>query len=145
MAGIVWSWEFDRNRRAPIEPEAQEPPIPDEYWQRLLKAVPLTAVGFVTATTPFALSAPGNWQLLAMGLVFGLGLVFAFLEMLVLRKASWLEIGSAIGAYLVWTYAQGGLFQLIHWYQPFIAGIVAIAYAVLLGFIPKPADAKAGQ
>ncbi len=136
MAGVVWSWRFNGNKEAPAAPEANAPSIPDEFWQRLLKAVPVTAVGFVTAATPFALAASGSWITVALGVVFALGLGFAFLEMILMRKAPTLEIGVAIGAYLVWTYAQGGIFQSMHWFQPIIAGILAIAYAVLLQFVP---------
>lgn len=143
MAGIVWSWEFNRNRSEPLQPQpfAPTPPIPDEFWQRLLKAVPVTAVSFVTGATPFALAATGNQQTVLLGVVFGLGLLFAFGEMIGLRKVARLETAVAIIAYLVWTYAQGGIFQALHWYQPLVAGIVAIGFAVALQFVPaiKPA------
>ena len=138
MAGIVWSWEFNRNRPEPSlpQPYAPLPPIPDEFWQRLLKAVPVTAVSFVTAATPFALAATGTLETVLLGVVFAIGLLFAFGEMIGLRKAARLEIAVAVIAYLVWTYAQGGIFQAFHWYQPLVAGIVAIAFAVALQYVP---------
>ncbi|TLY18014.1 MAG: hypothetical protein E6K67_07845 [Nitrospirae bacterium] len=139
MAATVWSWEFNRNRQPSAEIEAAAPTVPDEFWQRLLKAVPVTAVSFITAATPFALSAPTSWTTIALGGVFVIGLVFAFMEMILMRQAPLLELSVAIGAYLVWTYAQGGLFESLHWFQPLIAGILAIAYAIFLQFIPKPA------
>jgi hypothetical protein len=143
MAGVVWSWEFNRNRPEPPQPEpfAPPPPIPDEFWQRLLKAVPVTAVSFVTAATPFALAGTGTLETVLLGAVFSAGLVFAFGEMIGLRRAGRLEIMVAVIAYLVWTYAQGGIFEAFHWFQPLVAGIVAIAFAVALQFVPaiKPA------
>ena len=134
MASVIWSWNFNANRPAPPQPQplAPTPPIPDEFWQRILKAVPVTAVSFVTGATTFALAGSGTLQTVLLGVVFGLGPIFAFAEMIVLRKAGRLEVGIAIAAYLVWTYAQGGIFESLHWHQPLVAGIVAIAFAVAL-------------
>jgi hypothetical protein len=140
MAGIIWGWEFNGNRRAPvIKDEAPPPPVPDEAWQRLLKAVPVTAVSFITSATPFWVAAEGTLRTVLVIAVFGLGLVFAFLEMTVLRKVGILEVSVAIAAYLVWTYAQGGIFDmLLHWYQPLVAGVIVVAFVTALVFVPLP-------
>jgi hypothetical protein len=139
VAATVWSWEFDRNRPAAAAgPEAlAQPPIKDEFWQRLLKAVPLQAVGFITAANALASAAADDFLILALGGVFAFGALLALLEMIVLRKAGTLEVAVALGAYLVWVYAQGGVFDALGWYQPIAAGLIALAYAALLPFIPK--------
>lgn len=136
---VVWNWNFNNNRQAPVTPDvAPPPPIPDEAWQRLLKAVPVTAVSFVTGATAFWMAADGTLRTVLMVGVFGLGLVFAFLEMILLRKVGALEVGVAMAAYLLWTYAQGGIFQSLHWYQPLVAGVLVVAFVTALVFVPLP-------
>jgi hypothetical protein len=143
MAEIIWSWEFNKNRIAPegLAAQGQEavppPPIKDEYWQRLLKAVPVQAVGFITAADALAHAAPADFLTLALGAVFVFGFVVGYLEMTVLRHATRLELGVALGAYVVWVYAQGGVFQSLGWWQPVLGGLIALGYAALLRFFPQ--------
>ena len=135
---VAWNWNFNSNRRVDIAAAVEPPPIPDAAWQRLLKAVPVTAVSFVTGATPFWVAAEGSLRTALLVTVFTLGLLFGVVEMTYLRKVGFLEIGVAIAAYLVWTYALGGYFDLVHLYQPLVAGVLVIAFVTALIFLTPP-------
>jgi hypothetical protein len=142
MAATLWSWDFGRNRPAPIVEGPQEPPIPDQFWQRLLKAVPVQAVGFITAADALAHAAPADILTAVLGGVFIFGAFIGLLEMAVQRKAGRIEIIVALVAYVVWCYALGGVFEALGWFQPVVAGLIALGFAALLPFLPtKPTQA----
>ena len=138
MTTKVWSWEFDRSRRADgISVSDTTPRIDDEYWERLLKAVPVPAVGFVTAATALASAATGSWLVLATGGVLLVGLALPWVEMRWWRHAGNRELAVALAAYVVWSYAQGGFFEAVGWWQPIAAGLVALAFAALLPYFAR--------
>ena len=137
MTAKTWSWEFDRNRPRELEEGVAVPPIKDEYWERLLKAVPVQAVGFITAADALAHAAPATWLTLALGAVFVFGGLIAFLEMRQQRKATHIELLVALVAYVIWVYAQGGIFEVAGVHQPVIAGLLALGFAALLPFFAK--------
>lgn len=139
MAAKVWSWEFDRNRPASQDEAVAAPaPIPDEFWERLLKAVPVQAVAFITAADALARAAPADFLTIALLAVFVFGAVIALLEMRIQRKASDIAIAVALAAYVIWVYAQGGVFEAVGLYQPVVAGLVALGFAALLKVSQRP-------
>ena len=144
MATTLWSWDFDRNRPAPTTEGPQDPPIPDQFWQRLLKAVPVQAVGFITAADALAHAAPAALLTAVLAAVFVFGGLIGFLEMTRQRGAGMPETVVALVAYVVWTYALGGVFEALGLFQPVVAGLIALAFAALLPFLPTPKPATPG-
>jgi hypothetical protein len=150
----AWDWTLGQNRVVP-DVQADEggaPPVKvnDQFWERLVKGVPVEAVGVYTAMVPFGQTAPaGAPQFVTLVILFILGLAATFLAMTVLRKVSWrdpdpairrvgtIQVVLALLAFAVWAYAQGGFFA--KWqiasgtfaYQDFVAGILA----VVMGFV----------
>ena len=135
---VVWSWKFNGNKDTGNVAFDATDDLKDEYWQRLLKAVPVAGVGFVTVAGAFANAAPADQLKLALGVVLIVGLGFAYLEMTRQRKVTGNELWIALGAYLVWSYANGGFFVAMGWWSPWVAGVLAAAYAGALRFFPAP-------
>jgi len=97
-----WSWQLGENRAVPppampspdealesgTEPVSPPPPakIPDEWWERLVKGVPVEAVGGYTALIAF-LKVPGTVPPLLFGFI--VGLVITYLAMTVFRGVQW--------------------------------------------------------
>lgn len=141
MADSVWDWRFDQNREVQMMAGVTAAaPITDAYWQRLIKAVPVQALGFYTAGDPLARAFTGSSVTLALIGVFAFGIVLGILEMTRIRKGTTgIEITVGIVAYFVWVYAQGGVFENLGWYKPAAAALIALAFAALLYFFPKRA------
>jgi hypothetical protein len=151
----VWSWYIGQNTE--IEPDAREAApvkVPEEWWERIVKGVPAEAAGAYTAALPIAktgFSDQLEWAVLAI--VLAAGVVFTLVAMLVLRgldpfnrdrtkaRAARTQVFVAVVAFLVWAYAQGGIFdvwtvQLTGYsgpvYHDGVAGLLAIATGFLL-------------
>lgn len=136
----LWSWEYNRNQEVGAVSFDAASTKKDEFWQRLLKAVPVQAVGVVTAASAVANTATGDGLKLALGAVFLIGLGIAWAEMTRQRKVNGIELWVALAAYVVWSYAQGGIFVALDVWYPVAAGLIAIAFAAALPFVPKSAS-----
>lgn len=150
----AWDWTLGQNRIVP-QAAGDEPGggtttrVNDQFWERLVKGVPVEAVGVYTAMVPFGRVPEGAARFVTLFILFALGLAATFLAMTMLRKVRWrdadpvvrriarIQIFLAILAFAVWAYAQGGFFA--EWrinatttvYQDFVAGILAI----VMGFV----------
>ena len=151
----AWDWTLGQNREVP-QAAGDEPAgggtarVNDQFWERLVKGVPVEAVGVYTAMVPFGrVPESEEARFITLFILFVLGLAATFLAMTMLRKVRWrdadptvrriarIQIVLAILAFAVWAYAQGGF--VAEWrinptttvYQDFVAGILAI----VMGFV----------
>lgn len=129
-----WSWYIGQNRRVPDAPvlqgiEGEEQPAPqrenDEWWERVVKAIPTEVVGIYTLAVSTAQAGlTGDMRAITLFLVFVTGWVFTYLAMVYLRGLSWrdgdperrraarVQILVALLAFGAWAYSQGGWFSL---------------------------------
>lgn len=142
---VQWSWYVNRNRSVPdgVRP-LDTPKVPDHFWEKLIKLVPVGAVALYTAADAFARMPSGTTQYVALIAIFAVGLLFVWFEMTRTRKLAWRDalgrrqILIALAAYVVWVFAQGGWFEQTCvagvCYEPWAAGLLTVVFAAFIGF-----------
>jgi hypothetical protein len=92
-----WSWYIGQNRRRPPAPvlpgiadvqppEAAAQKENDEWWERVVKAIPTEVVGVYTIAVSTAEAGfEGTVRAVALSIILVVGLVFTYLAMRVLR------------------------------------------------------------
>jgi hypothetical protein len=148
---VTWSWYVHRNREAPVVREELGPPsnVPDEFWQKIIKLIPVETIALYTALVGLAyIPAESVWIWTLVG-AFGLGVALTLVALTRGRGLSWgdpqgrAQILIAILAFAVWVFAQGGFF--VEWhpfgyvYEPFHGSVIAIVFAAFIPFYnPTP-------
>jgi hypothetical protein len=46
----------------------------------------------------------------------------------------------SMGAFLVWAYALGGVFESMGWHKPWLASVILALYTLLAGLVPPPKE-----
>lgn len=46
------------------------------------------------------------------------------------------------GAFLVWAYALGGVFESMGWHKPWLASVILALYTLLAGLVPPPKEGE---
>jgi hypothetical protein len=167
-----WSWYIGQNRRRPPAPvlpgmadvqppEAAAEKENDEWWERVVKAIPTEVVGVYTIAVSTAEAGfEGTVRAVALSIILVVGLLFTYLAMRVLRgldprsqdpelrRAALVQIVVALLAFLVWTYVQGGVFSsdvtIGSFHGPLHNDTVATLLTLGVGFVTLISDKLAG-
>jgi hypothetical protein len=143
-----WSWYLGENRQsAPPGSDASAAPVNDEFWQRLVKTVPVIVVSAYTAAAAIILATnDANLQRILFGIAVALGLVATIGEFVLVRKLDWNEadkskrtaarVQVAVGvlAFAVWSYAQADWAVAFGWFQGTVAALLVIGMGVVIYF-----------
>jgi hypothetical protein len=121
------------------------PPEGDNYLSRVAKYVPgeivatyLSLIGFMKNVDPKDdAKLPTLWVMLVV--CFLLAPVY-FWKMTEKGQPKLRHILVSSGAFLVWAYALGGVFESMEWHKPWLASVVLALYTLLAGLVPPPKE-----
>jgi len=111
---------------------------PKEYLERIAKYIPAEIVAAYLAANGFAESAPDSRKLALFALIFLVCLactpwyITRFGET---RKAKIVNALVASAAFVVWSYALGGVFKQLGWHEPTTASVILILFSLISGRI----------
>lgn len=136
---------------APAPPGPPPPPAgtpkADDFWNRLMKGIPLPVIGGYLATADILNSVTDDESQGAREIVFWLvylffGVITPLFARRVLGVIRRRQLVLSTVAFLLWGFALGGPFDIsFAWWAPWIGGIAVICSAVLLMVI-EPASAR---
>lgn len=114
----------------------------DDYWARLVKYVPIEVISAYillkgAIESAYKPTEPiGAWML---GALVVLGAVATwFFARKVLRVARWQQLLLSAVAFLVWTFATGGVFATFSWYLPWMTTAVVVIFGVVVRVVELP-------
>lgn len=121
-------------------------PVADDFWNRLMKGIPLPIIGGYLAVTDILNSVTDDSSQSAREIVFWL--VFLFFTIItpffgrnVLKVTRKRQLTLSTAAFVIWAFALGGPFELtLSWWAPWMGGIAVICSAVLLMVIEPASD-----
>lgn len=143
-----WSWYLGENRQpAPRGSDAPGPPVSDEFWQRLVKTIPVIVVSAYSAAAAIILAtddADLRRILFAIAVVVGIAATIG--EFVLVRKLNWndadkgkrtaarVQVVVGVSAFAVWSYAQADWAVAFGWFQGTVAALLVIAMGVVIYF-----------
>lgn len=131
--------------RAPGAPAGT--PEPDDFWNRLMKGIPLAVIGGYLATTDILNSVTDDGSQRAREIVFWL--VFLFFTIMtplfarrILKVKRRRQLALSTAAFVIWAFALGGPFDIsFDWWAPWMGGIAVICSALMLMVIEPAGEA----
>jgi len=142
---LQWSWYLGENKRR-VEGADAPTPANDEFWQKVVKTIPVIVVSAYTAAAAAILSMDAE----AQKIVFAIAVVIGFLatvgEFTIVRKlnlrdpdkgkrtAAQVQVGVALLAFAVWSYAQADWAVAWKVFDGVAALLLVIAMAVVIHF-----------
>jgi hypothetical protein len=119
--------------------------VADDYWGRLVKYVPIEIIGayMIVSGVVDTAYADSMWQRrLALGILGAAGVIaswfFALRVLKVVRRVQLMMTGLA---FAVWSFATGGVFSTMDWWQPWMGTIAVVVFGVavrIVGLGPLP-------
>jgi hypothetical protein len=144
---LQWSWYLGENRRPPAEGQDAPTPANDEFWQKVVKTIPVIVVSAYTAAAAIILSiADVNTQRLVFAVAVVIGLAATIGEFTIIRRlnlndpdrskraAARVQVGVGVLAFAVWSYAQADWAVAWDVFQGAIAALLVILMAVIIHF-----------
>jgi hypothetical protein len=126
---------------APPGPPAPPPgtPTADDFWNRLMKAIPLVVIGGYLAASGVltAITDPGRTEKIAFWLVFAFFLVITPLfHSRVLKVTRRRQLWISTVAFALWAFALGGPFDVTFGgWAPWMGSLAVICGAILIWVI----------
>lgn len=146
---VVTKADVARRKKLPLEKQADIQTVPDDWYNRLLKFIPVPIIGGYLAAEgilPEIAESP-NARKLWLWVIFAVLGVFTwgYLWSRGLRRR--LQVLVAVGSYVVWVFALGGPFQAqFKSWEPWMGSLAVILTAVgLVAFnLPVPPRRREG-
>jgi hypothetical protein len=143
---LQWSWYLGENRLPPAAGMDAPTPVNDEFWQKVVKTIPVIVVSAYTAAAAIILSLPEEGRRLTFAIAVLIGLAATVGEFTIIRRlnlsdpdrgkraAARVQVGVGVLAFAVWSYAQAD--WAVEWgiFQGAIAALLVILMALIINF-----------
>ena len=150
---LQWSWYLGENKRRGATDADAPTPVNDEFWQKVVKTIPVIVVSGYTASAAIILTiTDAVTQQIVFAIAVVIGLVATVLEFTLVRRlnlsdpdrskrtAARVQVGVAILAFAAWSYAQADWAVAWKIFSGWAAALLIILMAVIIHYAERIKD-----